>query len=1036
MSNSVSIDPAQAFRQMGRFALAESGRYVVNLVSAAVASGATFCRVQSDSSECTVEFDGQTFTDAELEALFPACFQEDSSPRLRDLAIGLFGALEIDPKGVTLETWGQSSGARLKLAREGGAKVEKLSRSPFKDSGSLTRIKVGGKGFFSKLIKRSDTVNPEEATLTETSAYAPLKLTVNDKVISSPYNPSNCLMHTALEGPGKALVGEIGAKLQESRPARHCSGALVMKEEEAHESPPLLVLVRGHALRVAVPALHQAGIQGLIAADRLRLSDDQSAIEPDEQYQELEAELNNEATSMLLSVIAQLDKINELERVLAEWNLKKLARWFQDQGKLKEADTLYTHLLSQQEKKLGPGHPDVAETVKAMFDFYKSQGRDDQCRPLYARMLGVLEASGQKTPDLVMALNAQLRDAVTHEDWEKVEKLAEKTRPLAEQILGAKHAETAFVLGALASAYRRRYPGRHPKFRQSEALLEQALAAQEGEPGPDLAATLLELAEMCREQRRYQESEPLYEQALALTEKESEPTLRARVLEGVGAFYADQGLPDEAGAQYRQALALWEARLGPEHPEVARRLLSLVELYRIYARYSEAEELYHKIVDIRTRAFGPAHRDLVPDLCNLALFYQAQGKHSEAEPLLGRAAEILESALGPDHVENAWVLNHLGKSYDEEGRYDEAEAFYKRALEICEKTLGADHPDLAVSLDCLVLHYRLQDRLEEAEPMARRALSIREGALGPDHPEVATTLCTLGEIYRGRERFERARPLYMKASDIRRRHLEGEAKLSSPKLGKSRYYAAIGEAAELQTKAEEPARVYKRFQEAEHLIRRATLLLEQTVGPSHPALCVGLERLAALYCNHRKFAGAEELLVRARSIREESLGPDHPDVIISLQKQVDLCHRQNLLAEAEPLALRWLEIAEQTFGPEHPETARALAALGTVYASLDMLEEAEPLHRRALEIRKAKLGPDHLESALSLAEFYAVRSEFQQAESVFNLVIASREDAPDLLPFLERYAAMLRRADRNDEAEALETQATIIRVSNGLDFPE
>ncbi|GMU51713.1 MAG: hypothetical protein AMXMBFR33_08590 [Candidatus Xenobia bacterium] len=1036
MSNSVSIEPAQAFRQMGRFALAEPGRYVVNLVAAAVASGATFCKVQSDSSECTVEFDGQPFSDAELEALFPACFQEDSSPRLRELAIGLFGALEIDPKGVTLETWGQNTGARLKLAKEAGAKVEKLSRSPFKDTGSLTRIKVGGKGFFSKLIKRSDTVNPEEATLTETSAHAPLKLTVNDKLISSPYNPTNCLLHTALEGPGKALVGEIGAKLQESRPARHCAGALVLKEEEGQEGPPLLIMVRGHALEVAVPALQQAGIQGLIAADRLRLSDDQSAIEPDEQYQELVTELTAQASSMLLSVISQLDKINELERVLAEWNLKKLARWLQDQGQLKEADTLYTQLLSQQEKKLGASHPDVAETVKTMFDFYKSQGREEQCRPLYGRMLGVLEASGQKTPDLVMALGAQLRDAVAHEEWEKVEKLAEKARPLAEQILGAKHAETAFVLSALASSYRRRYPGRHPKFRQSEPLLEQAMAIQESEPGPDLAATLLELADMCREQRRYHESEPLYEQALSLTEQGSDPLLRARVLEGVGAFYADQGLPDEAGAQYRQSLALWEARLGPEHPDVARRLLSLVELYRIYARYGEAEELYRKIVDIRTKAFGPAHRDLVPDLCNLALFYQAQGKHSEAEPLLSRAAEILESALGPDHVENAWVLNHLGKSYDEEGRFDEAEAFYKRALEICEKTLGADHPDLAVSLDCLVLHYRLQDRLEEAEPMARRALAIREGALGPDHPEVATTLCTLGEIYRGRERYERARPLYMKASDIRKRQLEGEAKLSDPKLGKSHYYAAIGEAAELQRKAEEPARTYKRFQEAEHLIRRATLLLEQTVGPSHPALCVGLERLADLYCSHRKFAGAEELLVRARSIREESLGPDHPDVIISLQRQVDLCRRQNLLAEAEPLALRWLEVAEQTYGPEHPETARALAALGTVYASLDMLEEAEPLHRRALEIRKAKLGPDHLESALSLAEFYAVRAEYQQAESVFNLVIASREDAPDLLPFLERYAAMLRRSERNDEAEALETQATIIRVSNGLDFPE
>lgn len=1038
MSNSVSLDPAQAFRQMGQFALSEPARYVVSLVAAAVAGGAGTCKVTSDSSECSVEFDGQIFTDTDLESLFPSWFQEEGSARLRELAVGLYNALEVDPKNVTLESWGQNQGARLKLTKDGGPKVEKLTRPPWKETGNLTRIKIGGKGFFSKLLKRSDATNPEEALLSETSAHAPLRLTVNEKVISQPYDPGNCVLVAVLEGPGKVLAGEGEAKLRESRPARSCGGILALGED-SEGTPVFHLMVRGHAFPTEVPCLLQSGLQGLISADRLRLTDDQSAVARDDAFKELEAELCQHAMGLLLALIGQLDKINELERVLVEWNLKKLARWLGEQGQVKEAETLYQQLLSQQEKKLGPAHPDVAETVKLMFDFFKAHGREQECRPLYGRMLGVLEASGQKTPDLVMAMNAQLKDAVEHQEWEKAEKLAERALPMAEQILGQDHLETSRVLVAQAAIFRRRPGQRKDKSRNPELLLERALAVQEKSleaDNPELALTVLELAEVLREHRRYAEAEPHYSHALEVLEKQPESPGLARTLEALGHFFADQGLPDDAGTYFARALAIWEKRLGPDHPEVAKRLLALVELYRLYARHSEAEEIYRKIVEIRTKAYGPAHRDLVPDLCNLALFYQAQGKHSEAEPLLSRAAEILETALGADHVDNAWVLNHLGKSYDEEGRFDEAEAFYRRALEIAEKALGKDHPDLAVSLDCLVLHYRLQDRLEEAEPMARRALSLRETALGPDHLEVATTLSTLGEIYRGRERYERARPLYMKANDIRRRWQEGEARLNDPKLGKSRYYAAIAEAAALQARAEEPARVYKRFQEAEHLFRRASLLLEQTVGPSHPALCVGLERLADLYCSHRKFPGAEELLLRSKAIREESLGPDHPDVMISLQKLVEICRRQQLYPEAEPLALRWLEIAEQTVGPEHPETARALASLAGVYSALDMREEAEPLHRRALEIRKAKLGPDHLESALSLAEFYAVREEFPQAESVFNLVIASREDAPDLLPFLERYATMLRKADRNDEADVLETQATIIRVSSGLDFPE
>jgi hypothetical protein len=174
---------------MGQFALAEPGRYVVSLVAAAVAGGAQYCKITSDSSECSIEFDGQIFTDADLDGIFTAWFQEEGSPRLRELGVGLFGALEIDPKGVTLESWGENQGGRLKLSKDGGPKVEKLTKPPWKDSGNITRIKVGAAKsiFFKPLFKKAEAVNTEEALLSETSAHDPLKLTVNDKLVTAPY---------------------------------------------------------------------------------------------------------------------------------------------------------------------------------------------------------------------------------------------------------------------------------------------------------------------------------------------------------------------------------------------------------------------------------------------------------------------------------------------------------------------------------------------------------------------------------------------------------------------------------------------------------------------------------------------------------------------------------------------------------------------------------------------------------------------------------------------------------------------------------
>jgi tetratricopeptide (TPR) repeat protein len=46
---------------------------------------------------------------------------------------------------------------------------------------------------------------------------------------------------------------------------------------------------------------------------------------------------------------------------------------------------------------------------------------------------------------------------------------------------------------------------------------------------------------------------------------------------------------------------------------------------------------------------GADHPDVAQSLKNLAKLCQAQGKYSEAEPLYVRAVQILEQALGAEH---------------------------------------------------------------------------------------------------------------------------------------------------------------------------------------------------------------------------------------------------------------------------------------------------------------------------------------------------------------------------------------------------
>ena len=64
------------------------------------------------------------------------------------------------------------------------------------------------------------------------------------------------------------------------------------------------------------------------------------------------------------------------------------------------------------------------------------------------------------------------------------------------------------------------------------------------------------------------------------------------------------------------------------------------------------------------------------------MLYRDQGRYSEAEPLYGRSLEILEKALGPAHPDVATNVNKIAVLYSDLGRYGEAESLHDRAIAI------------------------------------------------------------------------------------------------------------------------------------------------------------------------------------------------------------------------------------------------------------------------------------------------------------------------------------------------------------------
>ncbi len=443
---------------------------------------------------------------------------------------------------------------------------------------------------------------------------------------------------------------------------------------------------------------------------------------------------------------------------------------------------------------------------------------------------------------------------------------------------------------------------------------------------------------------------------------------------------------EDAEPLFRRALAIDEARNGPDHPNVARDLNNLAQLLQATNRLAEAEPLMRRALVIDEASYGPDHPDVASYLNNLAQLLKATNRLAEAEPLMRRALTIDEASHGPDHPDVARDLHNLAQLLQASNRLAEAEPLMPRALAIVEASYGPDHPKVAICLNSLALLLKVTNRLAEAEPLMRRALAIDETSSGPDHPDVARDLNNLASLLQDINRLAEAEPMMRRALAID----EASYGPDHPKVA-----IRLNNLAQLLQDT-------NRLAEAEPLMRRALAIDEASYGPDHPDVARDLNNLAQLLKASDRLAEAEPLMRRALAIDEASYGPDHPDVAIELNNLAQLLKATNRLAEAEPLMRRALTIDEASYGPEHPDVAWDLNNLAQLLQATNRLAEAEPLFRRALAIDEARCGPDH----------------------------------PNVARDLNNLAQLLQATDRLAEAEPLSARATRhFLASRGIDHP-
>jgi len=263
------------------------------------------------------------------------------------------------------------------------------------------------------------------------------------------------------------------------------------------------------------------------------------------------------------------------------------------------------------------------------------------------------------------------------------------------------------------------------------------------------------LAQVYQDQKRYQEAELIFREQLAEALKSPQPNTQVHAAHmGLARLYVDQGKLAEAEEHYKAALAETDKpELWPDREPYSSTALWLARFYVEHHRYSDAEPLFERVVEIR-EATHPSDASLPHHLQELAKVYEAQEKFEAAEELYRRALKMCEEMDQPKDFLIVRALSDLARFFQARERYAEAEDFSRRGLAIVEEKIrrhsAADtkrllrHPNdknleatikrarvpISEALDRLAEIYEAQEKYAESEPVRRRSIEIKEQAWG------------------------------------------------------------------------------------------------------------------------------------------------------------------------------------------------------------------------------------------------------------------------------------------------------------------
>ena len=249
--------------------------------------------------------------------------------------------------------------------------------------------------------------------------------------------------------------------------------------------------------------------------------------------------------------------------------------------------------------------------------------------------------------------------------------------------------------------------------------------------------------------------------------KRSQQSMVPHALEAIGSFYDEIGNFSEADRCLTRAYTIWKARLGTNHPALARPIHALASLYIEIGQKEKAERLDLESWVRRLEKSDPESRDLAHLLEDLAALQALRGDFTTAEASYLRARNLIVRLIGgPDSAEQAAILNNLWLSCLQARRYDAAIVYLSQALTTWEHLENGGAANTSFTAHSLALAYQRGGRSEEAEQHFRQALDLVNKIFGPQNLRTAAVLESYSGFLNEQNRKAEAKKMEVQARDI------------------------------------------------------------------------------------------------------------------------------------------------------------------------------------------------------------------------------------------------------------------------------